>query len=247
MTTPGSSLSDLPRLKPAPLIGSAVAILAGGIQRWLPIWLALVVFESLLSAVLRTLHVQREAYFTSLAFETSLYLGQALGNGLAVRTLIAPDRPVWRPDRGLAAYTLLSTLAGLAANPYQFSRLLGFKGVGVTFGGALLYVIGALALIKISLWFTSLLLGEGRITPARSWRLMRGGVWAYVVALFPMAILPTVVATWFWAQYFRHGGFGNLIVCEVFSAMAAVGTSAIAATVYRARLVDPLQTADVFD
>lgn len=136
----------------------------------------------------------------SLAYEALVAAATGLVSGLMLRVLLAEGRARLAADRGLLGYAGLSAAAGL------LSALVA----GVVTGAdpsaglveALRVPLGALTLLvlvfvfaRLILWPIGVLMGEPALTPGRSWVLMGGAVWAYVLALVLafLALLPIYV------------------------------------------------------
>lgn len=107
-------------------------------------------------------------------------------------------------------------------------------------------LVAAFAALKLVLWPLARLAGQGGVTPARSWALMRrataGLWWANVLFLIPVVVVGLaregVVA--------ENSLAADLIDAIISQAYAILG-AALAATVYQLRVGNPATVADVFD
>jgi len=172
-------------------------------------------------------------------------LGASVVSGVAIRLMLGRGKAAWLPDLGLIAYVGLVSL--LTAGPSAFALIVqaphGATQAAVTSfielaSVALLATIGAIwATLRLTLWPIGRLLGNAEMTAGRSWRLMRGAVLRYLMGAIllgaPVAMLNFMVITLTKSQ----GHLISQIAATPLNALIALLAAAVAAEVYRARVV----------
>jgi len=173
-------------------------------------------------------------------------LGASVVSGVAIRLMLGRGKAAWLPDLGLIAYVGLVSL--LTAAPSAFALTVQAPPHGATQAAvtsfielasvALLATIGAIwATLRLTLWPIGRLLGNAEMTAGRSWRLMRGAVLRYLMGAIllgaPVAMLNFMVITLTKSQ----GHLISQIAATPLNALIALLAAAVAAEVYRARVV----------
>jgi hypothetical protein len=232
------------------LASGALANLWAAMGRIWPLWSCLT-----LVCVLRagTAAVQTSATATALQTGVGQLAAAAVQNlaaglvtGIAIRVMLGRGREAWRPDGGLLAYA--GIVAALASIPDVVASMIQIPApgaapalltshAGVTALVLAATVAAALAGLRLTLWPIGRLIGDAEMTPARSWRLMRGLVLRYAMAAIllgaPVLILNFIVIMLTRAQ---NPLLSNVAAAPLGSLMALLA-AAVATEVYRMRVV----------
>lgn len=263
MTTAGGAGAPGQRIGTAELVRGAVARMRQG--GW-PIFGLLLAFAATTTAVSV---IAGPAVGLRSAADTQGYLAYTAAHGilgglfagLSMRLMLEGPRDWLRIDRSLlecsgwiAAVTIgvgavgvlmgdsAQTMAAAEADP--FGSLL--RSLALLVG----WIVGVYVLLKLTLWPVGLLMGRADLTPARSWRLMRGAgrglVLGYVVFMIPLIpvlalAMPAFVADGAW----RLGP--STVAMNLASAAFTLAGYAMVTVIYERRVDEPTTVADVFD
>lgn len=168
-----------------------------------------------------------------------LTLDRPLAYGVLVLVAISS---VFLGVGGIYSLLVMQTTVG-AISPAQ--ALIPMLAMGVS------YLVILWVAAKLSLWFIGLLMGRRGVTPAASWRLMRGAtrglVLGYVVFGVPVVVLSAVIV---------RTGFGVSLpgslslsgaALTYASVVYSVACSGLSATIYDLRVTQQANVADVFE
>lgn len=182
------------------------------------------------------------------SYELLKALAAAVVSGLALRVLLpGPGAGRLRLDRGFAAYVGL-----VAAARFVAALLFGLLGGGQDPDGAgeviLFLLAGVVSVVltffvyaRLLLWPIGRLMGEA-VPPARSWALMRGATLGYLLAIV-LTFVPTVIPYVIMSislgldMGVDTAALPTIVVDEAFTAVWTLIGVAIAAAVYRARVM----------
>jgi hypothetical protein len=167
-------------------------------------------------------------------------------SGVAIRLMLGRGKSAWLPDLGLLGYTLAvsllaaapSLLAVMAQPPAHGAPAAAFSNYTAMAAGSVVASLAILwATLRLTLWPIGRLLGNVEVTASRSWKLMRGAVLRYAMALIllgaPVFILSVMVAMLTKPQ----GHLISQLAVTPLTSLAALLAAAVAAEVYRARVV----------
>ncbi|WP_374472765.1 hypothetical protein [Phenylobacterium sp.] len=181
----------------------------------------------------------------------------AVLSGFALRRLLAPERGVFRLDLGLVVYVLLMAGAGLVMNlfalnmagpaPDPTDTAAAGPYVARSLGLLILLTLAIWAWLRLTLWPIGVLLGDRRIRPSVSFRLMRRGVLAVILGSLILGLGPLIVYGVIAAQDGRGDALLRQVIGAPFLAFFAVSAAAVQAEAYRQRVLQARDVADTFD
>jgi hypothetical protein len=173
-------------------------------------------------------------------------LAVALATGVTIRLLLGRGLAAWKPDVGLAIYvgvvTLLgaglSTAAAMVPLPAQGAPASAFQTWMTSAAPVLVACLPAIwAAERLTPWLIGRLLDNVEMSRGRSWRLMRGVALRFTMAAIllgaPVGILGMLVVMLTQTQ----GAVLSHLATSPISGLAALLGAAVAAEVYRARVV----------
>jgi hypothetical protein len=255
----GEGLAPTARIGGITLVKGAVARMRQGGWRTLGLWLGVAGVGWVIQAGAQAAGLQANVPALSLASVANMLLTAAsagLGAALTLR-LFVQGRAGWlKVDRGLlecAGLTAGMTLIFSVIPAVYAIATQGWIDPGLMFGAAtvvgLIYLVGAYAALKLTLWPICRLTGRTDVTVGRAWRLMRkaarGLILGYAIFIVPFL----VVVAGSMGTLTRAGGQlagMSLVVFEVMGAAYAVACYALGATLYRLRVEAPATVADLF-
>jgi len=171
-------------------------------------------------------------------------------------TFLALPRRAFRFDRRFGAYAIVTTglllldgapmsaLANRAADNGATPEGLYFIWF---WGEKLWWLILLWPLSRLALWPLIRLLGTTNNAAGFSWKAMRGGVAPYVVAYVALSAVPYLINEATWMGYWAHKNPLWLVPIVVVGTAWDIVLTALAATLYRARLGEAERVSDVFD
>ena len=223
------------------LAAGAVANLWASLGAVWPLWSALTLVFAIAAAAAEGLAGVAQAPMLIAAD-----LAAALVGGIAIRVLLGRGPAAWKPDAGLAAFVLIAGLFAvgptvlmlLAQPPAHTGSQAELSAYTTQAGGAAVVALAILwAAMRITPWPIGRLIGNDQMTPGRAWRLMRGVVPRYAMAAIllaaPVAVLAVMVAMLTKSQ----GHLISQIAVTPLSSLVALLVAAVAAEVYRSRIV----------
>jgi|GEM_PF-2569515 len=227
------------------LAAAGVSNLWRSLGRVWPLWSALTLVFALGAAVLASQPAPSgELQLGTLATAALSSLGAGLVTGIAMRAFLDRDKP-WRPDLGLAAYAAIITVLGTgpaalaalapALTP-NAAHAAALNGLGAVSGGLVAGLVLLWASLRLTLWAIGRLVCDEDMSPGRSWKLMRGAVLSFALAVMllgaPVFILDLVVTLLTQSQ----GQFISRLAATPLASLLALLAAAVAAEVYRMRV-----------
>lgn len=169
----------------------------------------------------------------------------ALVSGFAIRVLLGRGPAAWKPDAGLAVYVGVAglfsvgpTVLMLLAQPPAHAAAADVSAYTTQAGGAAVAALAILwAALRITPWPIGRLVGNALMTPGRSWRLMRGVVLRYAMAAILLAAPVVLMAVMVAMLTKSQGHLISQIAVTPLSSLVALLAAAVAAEVYRSRIV----------
>ena len=206
-----------------------------------PLWSALTIVYAVGAAV-----AESTAGFGQLLPAAGSSLAAAVVGGILIRVLLGRGLAAWKPDGGLFSFvgivgllsvgpSMLGAFLQPPAHAVAAADVSGYTtqagGVGVV-GLSLLWMA-----MRLTPWPIGRLLGNVEMSSGRAWRLMRGVVLSYAMAAIllsaPVVALAVMVAMLTKPQ----GHLISQLAIAPLSSLVALLAAAVAAEVYRARVV----------
>ncbi len=227
------------------LAAAGVGNLWRSLGRIWPLWSALTLIYALGAAVLESQPAPTGGLQAGILLTAALSsLGAGLVTGIATRVFLYREKP-WRPDLGLAAFAAIimvlgtgpAALAALTPTPTTSAAQSAIMNdLGVAGGGLIAGLVLLWAALRLTLWPIACLVSDEDMSPGRSWKLMRGAVLRFSLAVMllgaPVFILDLMVTLLTQSQ----GQFLSRLAATPLSSLLALLAAAVAAEVYRMRV-----------
>lgn len=239
-----------PRLEVGTLVSGALARLRDSLQALAPIaagWtLATIALQYGAQAT------GAAASATSLSWEyVAFAVVSALVNAVfftpTARIMLGRPQGAWRWDGGFFRYLAWAAGVGLGS-AVLVMLMVGAPSGGVdaspeelaAYGGRVLVVflmfpVLLWVVMRLLLWPIGMVMNEPSMTAGRSWRLMRGAVFAYIVAAVALNVLPSLLVSLAALRYTATGSLLWLVPIGPLGAISAQLSAALTAEVYRRR------------
>ncbi len=231
--------------KGSELAGAAIRSARSNLARLWPLWVlaSLISGTSLIAGqateVIRA-HVHIYLWPQRLAYDLLVSVGPLLCWGLALRAILIGGR-WWRVDRPLleavalvAGWNLFGLLVGDAAN-FAHQVLSPPLGLALSLGDMLVSVLLVWVGARLALWPVARLVRDYAFPAIRSWNLMRGAVWPYVVGAIVLAGPPAIVGAILYAPYRRDGAVWHVVAASPFLGLATPRAASLTAQLFMLR------------
>jgi hypothetical protein len=234
-----------PILKGSKMAGAAIHSVRAGFSKLWPIWLlASVLSGATLIAgqateVIRA-HVHIPLWPERLAYDLLVSVGPTTVWCMGTRAILtrvrwwAMDRPLLEAAALLAGWNLFALLLGDGLTIVQ-QTVVPQLALVVDLMGLTAFVLQFWVGARLMLWPVGRLMAEHKMTPVRSWRLMRGAVWPYITGGIFVAVAPAIVGVILFGPY-RHGGaVWHVAIASPFLGLGSLLTASLSAQLYRLR------------
>lgn len=175
-----------------------------------------------------------------LGYDLVVSFAPGLAAGLAIRAMLG-GRSRWTIDGpflvflGLYGMSTLATL--LVGDLFELTSrwIAPLPALALTLAGVVVMFVVLWAYARLILWPVGRLMGDEAFSAARSWRLMRGAVGAYILGLILVVAAPAILGAIIYSPYRHDGALWRIVVTAPVQGLAGLLSSALTAVLYRRR------------